>query len=92
MYSWFPRKNLFIVFQMQVRAVRRDNLAKVDIPRESLVEQVKELLGNIQHNLFDVAKQKRDACVEIVKTWDEFEAALDKKKLILAPWCDEEVI
>lgn len=75
-----------------MRAARRDNSAKVDIPRASLVEQVKELLGNIQQNLFDVAKQNRDACVEIVKTWEEFIAALGKKKLILAPWCDEEVI
>ncbi|TYG65410.1 hypothetical protein ES288_D06G183400v1 [Gossypium darwinii] len=45
-----------------VRAVRCDNGEKTDISRVFLVEQ----------NLFDVAKQKRDACIEVVKTWDEF--------------------
>jgi len=49
------------------------------------------LLDNIQQNLFDVAKQKRDACIQIIHTWDEFIEALNEKKMILAPWCDEEV-
>ncbi|KAF3677967.1 putative 50S ribosomal protein L3-2, chloroplastic-like [Capsicum annuum] len=74
----------------QVRAVRRDNGAKTDIPVANLAEQVKDVLITIQQNLFDVAKQKRDACVQIVKTWDEFTVALVQKKLVLAPWCDEE--
>lgn len=76
----------------QVRAVRRDNSAKKDIPMANLVGQVKELLDTIQQNLFDVAKQKRDACIQIVRTWDEFVEALAQKKLILAPWCDEEEV
>ncbi|XP_016474000.1 proline--tRNA ligase, cytoplasmic-like isoform X1 [Nicotiana tabacum] len=74
----------------QVRAVRRDNGAKTDITVANLVEQVNDVLASIQQNLFDVAKQKRDACVQVVKTWDEFAEAVSQKKLILAPWCDEE--
>lgn len=57
-----------------------------------LVKEVKETLDKIQQNLFDVAKQKRDASIQVAKTWDEFTAALGEKKLILAPWCDEQVI
>lgn len=76
----------------QVRAVRRDNSAKIDIPMASLVEQVKDMLASIQQSLFDVAKQKRDACIQVVKTWDEFVEALSQKKMILAPWCDEEEV
>ena len=57
----------------------------------NLVEQVKEMLANIQQNLFDVAKQKRDTCIQVIKSWDEFMEALTQKKLVLAPWCDEEV-
>lgn len=53
--------------------------------------EIKKLLDNIQQNLFDVAKHKRDACIQIIHTWDEFVAALNEKKMILAPWCDEEV-
>jgi hypothetical protein len=26
-----------------------------------------------------------------VKTWGEFKEALSQRKMILAPWCDEEV-
>ena len=74
-----------------MRVVRRDNGAKVDIPSTDLVEHVQVLLDRIQDSLFETAKQKRDACIEVVHTWDEFTAALNDKKLILAPWCDEEV-
>ena len=81
----------YILFYPQARAVRRDNSAKIDIPIVNLVEQVKDMLDNIQQNLFDVAKQKRDACIKTVRTWDEFIEALGQKKMILAPWCDEMV-
>ena len=77
---------------LQVRAIRRENAAKIDIPRGNLIEQVIELLDTIQQSLFDAAKEKRDACIQIVKTWDEFVDALGKRKMILAPWCDEEVM
>ncbi|KAK4840955.1 hypothetical protein QYF36_022264 [Acer negundo] len=73
----------------QVRAVRRDSGAKIDLPRASLVEQVKEILDKIQESLFEAAKQRRDACIQTVKTWDEFVEALGQRKMILAPWCDE---
>ena len=79
------------VLYLQVRIVRRDNGTKVDIPSTDLVEQVRVLLDGIQANLLETAKAKRDACVVIISTWDEFIAALNDKKLILAPWCDEEV-
>ncbi|CAF2060035.1 unnamed protein product [Brassica oleracea] len=76
----------------QVRTVRRDNGVKEDIPRGSLVEHVKELLEKIQQNMYEVARQKREACVQEIRTWDEFISALNQKKLILAPWCDEEEV
>lgn len=56
------------------------------------MEKVKDMLDNIQQSLFDAAKQKRDSCVQVVKTWDEFKEALSERKMILAPWCDEEVM
>ncbi|TYH67531.1 hypothetical protein ES332_D06G193700v1 [Gossypium tomentosum] len=68
----------------QVRAVRRDNGEKTDISRVFLVEQVNGMLDKIQQNLFDVAKQKRDACIEVVKTWDEFVKALGQKETDLS--------
>lgn len=53
--------------------------------------EIKKLLDTIQQNLFDVAKQKRDECIQIIHTWDEFVQALNQRKMIFAPWCDEEV-
>ncbi|ONM14709.1 Proline--tRNA ligase cytoplasmic [Zea mays] len=76
----------------QVRIVRRDNGAKVDIPVTNLVEDVKVLLDEIQKNLFKTAQERRDACVQVVSSWDEFTTALNNKRLILAPWCDEEEV
>nr|CAB3462022.1 unnamed protein product [Digitaria exilis] len=76
----------------QVRIVRRDNGAKVDIPVDNLVDEVKALLDDIQANLLKTAKEKRDACIEVIHTWDEFTIALNNKRLILAPWCDEEEV
>ncbi|KAL7116032.1 hypothetical protein ACP275_04G217300 [Erythranthe tilingii] len=76
----------------QVRAVRRDNSAKSDIPMADLVKGVKDMLNNIQQSLFDAATQKRDACIHVVHTWEEFTEALGEKKMILAPWCDEEEV
>ncbi|KAI3944016.1 hypothetical protein MKW98_015168 [Papaver atlanticum] len=76
----------------QVRVVRRDNGAKQDISRTILVDQIRDLLDNVQQSLFDAAKQKRDACITVATTWEEFAAALNEKKMILAPWCDEEEV
>ncbi|CAI0450306.1 unnamed protein product [Linum tenue] len=79
--------------KQQVCCVRRDNNSKSYVKRdEGLAEEVKKLLDDIQQSMFDAAKKKRDACVQVVKTWDEFKAALAQKKMILAPWCDEEEV
>ncbi|KAI3950664.1 hypothetical protein MKW92_053704 [Papaver armeniacum] len=76
----------------QIRVVRRDNGAKQDISRTILVDQIRDLLDNVQQSLFGAAKQKRDACITVAKTWEEFTQALNEKKMILAPWCDEEEV
>jgi len=75
----------------QVCVVRRDNGAKIDIANADLVEEIKKLLNNVQQNMLDVAKQKRDECIQVIHTWDEFVEALNQRKMILAPWCDEKV-
>lgn len=63
----------------------------MDIGNADLVEEIKKLLINIQQNMFNVAKQKRDECIQVIHTWDEFVEALNQRKMILAPWCDEKV-
>ena len=63
----------------------------MDIGCDNLAEKVKDMLDDIQKSMFNAAKQKRDACIQVAKTWDEFKEALSQRKMILAPWCDEEV-
>ncbi|EFN57301.1 hypothetical protein CHLNCDRAFT_143908 [Chlorella variabilis] len=36
------------------------------------------------------ARASFDACVEQAADWDGFMAALERKHMVLAPWCDEE--
>uniref|UniRef100_A0A0D6QXG0 proline--tRNA ligase n=1 Tax=Araucaria cunninghamii TaxID=56994 RepID=A0A0D6QXG0_ARACU len=73
----------------QVRIVRRDNFAKEDVPLDHLTKRVGELLEEIQSNLFEKAKLKRDSCIKKANSWDEFMDALNDKMMVLAPWCDE---
>ncbi|KAF9607896.1 hypothetical protein IFM89_003600 [Coptis chinensis] len=76
----------------QVRVVRRDNSSKMDISTGDLAEKIGDILENIQQSLFDAAKEKRDACIKVATAWEEFTTALNEKKLILAPWCDEKEV
>lgn len=38
------------------------------------------------------ARQRYDACLEQVTTWDAFMAALNNRHMALAPWADEEAV
>uniref|UniRef100_A0A1D1YU49 proline--tRNA ligase n=1 Tax=Anthurium amnicola TaxID=1678845 RepID=A0A1D1YU49_9ARAE len=76
----------------QVRVVRRDDGTKQDIRMDCLVEQVKKILERIHEAMLEKAKQRRDDCIKMVNTWEEFLSALNDKKMILAPWCDEEEV
>ncbi len=33
------------------------------------------------------ARAEFDSCIEKALTWDDFMAALDRKHMVLAPWC-----
>ncbi|CAO2828306.1 unnamed protein product [Amaranthus hypochondriacus] len=75
---------------LRLEIAPKDLAYNQEIPMANLITEVQELLDLVQKNLFELAKQRRDACVQIVRTWDEFIEALAQKKLIFAPWCDEE--
>ncbi|KAH7283847.1 hypothetical protein KP509_34G026500 [Ceratopteris richardii] len=73
----------------QVRMVRRDNFEKEDVPLEKVAQRAADLLDEIQANLFKKAKEVRDLCIKKVFTWEDFIEALNDKKMVLAPWCDD---
>ncbi|KAG4304047.1 hypothetical protein PORY_002570 [Pneumocystis oryctolagi] len=71
----------------QVVAVRRDTGEKVKIPLLKLSSSVSELLETIQTDLYKKAKKKYDESIQIVYEWKDFVPSLNKKKLVLIPWC-----
>ena len=71
-------------------AFRRDTRAKQQIPLASIVPSVQSLLEDIQSDMFAKAKKERDDRLIRLETWDGFVDALNKKCIVLAPWCERE--
>lgn len=70
-----------------VEIARRDTKEKQTVPLEAAVEHIKQLLEDIQRNLYNRAKAFRDAHITAVNSWDEFEKTLDEKGgFISAHW------
>lgn len=78
----------------QVRVVRRDLEDKAegrsqDIPMAGLVEKIGEILDTMQKGLLEKAREERASCIAVAYKWNDFVTALNNKKMVLAPWCDE---
>lgn len=62
-----------------------------DIPVADLVERIGKILDEMQKHLLEKAREERSSCIATAYNWDDFMAALNNKKMVLAPWCDEVV-
>ena len=69
--------------------VRRDTGEKMKVPFNSLSEDVKTILDEIQHNLFNRALEYRKTRTKTVDTWDEFVKAIKEGNFVLAHWSGE---
>ena len=67
---------------------RRDNKVKETVNIADLNNRCAELCETVQQDMFNRAKEVRDANIIKLTSWDGFVAALDEKKLILTPWCE----
>ncbi|HEY5463928.1 MAG TPA: proline--tRNA ligase [Hanamia sp.] len=66
---------------------RRDNKTKELVSLDGLANTVMVLLGDIQKNIYQKAKNYRDAHITNADTWDEFVKLLDEKGgFISAHW------
>src|SRR4051812_2747519 len=72
-----------------VEVARRDTKEKKQLSLNGLPEALKQLLEDIQQNMFDKAKSFRDANITKVDSWDEFVKVLDEKGGFLAAHWDE---
>lgn len=74
--------------QGQVMLVRRDTGEKMAVKEEKLAETVKELLDNIQENLFTRAKKFLEENIRETSDYNEFKKIIEKQRgLIKTYWC-----
>ena len=69
-----------------VEVMRRDTLEKFTVPIDGIEEYVKNLLDNIQDNIFQKALKHREDLTYTVDTYDEFKEQIEKGGFILAHW------
>ncbi|KMQ96779.1 bifunctional aminoacyl-trna synthetase [Lasius niger] len=73
----------------QVTFVRRDNLQKITAERKMVAIALDCLLKDIQAQLFYRAKENLTAHIKQVENWTDFGTELNKKNLLLSPFCGE---
>lgn len=78
------------VEKAQCRLVRRDNGEKEDVSWADLPARVKALLETIHGDMYARAKARLDDSIVEVRDFKDVLPVLNKKKLVLAPWCEEE--
>ena len=69
-----------------VEVARRDTLEKKIYSFDNIVDVIKNLLDDIQENMFQKALKFREANTHYVDTWDEFKEAIDKGGFVMAHW------
>ncbi len=71
----------------KVEVARRDTKEKTSVNTEGVAEYINNLLTDIQQNLFNKAKEYRDAHITKVDSFDEFKKVLDEKAgFVSAHW------
>lgn len=72
----------------KITLVRRDTLEKKQIAIENFQTEIETLLEEIQTNLYNQAKKRRDSMLHTAKTYEEFQnIAKNKPGFIEVNWC-----
>ncbi len=69
-----------------IEVMRRDTLKKHVAPIEGIAQYCKDLLEEIQENIFNKALAHRESMTRTVETYDEFKTEIEKGGFILAHW------
>ncbi|XP_073950702.1 glutamyl-prolyl-tRNA synthetase isoform X2 [Choristoneura fumiferana] len=70
-------------------AVRRLTGEKLTFKRESATKDLGALLERTHNEMFEKATKERDERLSLVSKWEEFTSALERKHILLAPFCCE---
>ncbi|MDE7141634.1 MAG: proline--tRNA ligase, partial [Muribaculaceae bacterium] len=69
-----------------VELMRRDTLEKQVEPLEGIADFVKNLLEEIQQNIFDKALARRKEMTRDVDTWEQFKEEIEKGGFLMCHW------
>ena len=70
--------------------VRRDNGEKTDVPFAELKEKVGEILAQMQKDMLERARQRRDSQTYTAKNYEEFKQIFaEKTGFVKAMWCGD---
>ena len=69
-----------------VEIMRRDTLEKENLPLEGIEEYIKNLLGDIQKNIYKKAVDYRDAHIYECEDYEEFKARVKDGGFFLCHW------
>lgn len=75
----------------KIALTRRNDFKKLEMARESAGPAISVLLETMQTDMLEAARAQRDASIIRLSRWDEFVPALDRKCMVLAPWCETTV-
>jgi prolyl-tRNA synthetase len=73
----------------QTLTVRRDTGTKNPLALSTITQTIPQFLEEIQRDMFDRAKKTYDERIVQVTQWEELVPALDKKCVVVMPWCEE---
>lgn len=77
--------------KQQVVFVRRDTGEKIFVPMVELHQRLKALLEDIQHNMYNQAKQFMNNNTTVVDNFEDFKRIIEEKKgFIKTHWCGDE--
>lgn len=67
----------------------RYNGEKLQLSMDGLVPALTELLEKIQNNMYQNALNRLNDRKKNASNWEEFMTELNKKNVVLTPWCEE---
>lgn len=69
-----------------IEVARRDTLSKESKPLDGIADYIKNLLDEIQTNVFQKALKFREDNTYIIDSWDDFKSQIEKGGFIYAHW------
>ena len=67
--------------------VRRNDSRKYVVKLDELESRIPEIMDEMHNDMYNKAKELFDSHRIIVDEWKDFVPALNKKNVILSPWC-----